>query len=169
MKRARIKFIAAKFGCLNNTQAEVAGRELERIQAQYGSIKPQYVVDESRPENAVLHEHFTWDDIVAAEKCREDEARNIIRSVRIIDNSIPAAEQPEIRAFVNVSAHDAETKFEGQSYISTEWAEKDEDYRRQVVNKAWQELKLWQRRYADYKEFFGVHREIAKLEKGSLS
>jgi len=163
--KKRTAYIATKHGILNNTQAEVAGRELSRIQAQHGCIKPQTVVDESPPEKAPLHPHFTWDDGVAAEKCRIEEARAIIRSVRIVDATIPSAEQPEIRAFVNVVAHHEESTFQGQAYISEDRARSDDDYRSQVVTRAMDELRLWQRRYEDYKDYFApVFRAIDNVD-----
>lgn len=67
--------------------AEVAASELIRIGKAYGGIRPGVVVDEARPEDAPLHPVFTWDDSVAAEAYRREEARNMIRSVEFVDTT----------------------------------------------------------------------------------
>jgi hypothetical protein len=55
-------------------------------------------VDEARPEDAVLHPVFTWDDPVAAEKYREIEARTLIKRVRVICPE--PTQEPVVRATV---------------------------------------------------------------------
>lgn len=50
------------------------------------TVKPSDVVEFARNENTALHNLFTWDDSVAAERYREHEARCIIRNIVIIEN-----------------------------------------------------------------------------------
>jgi len=68
-----------------HVDAEVAGAEVKRIEQKYGVCKPQCVVDESQPEDAPLHSEFEWDDAVAANEHRLEQARCLIRSIRIAD------------------------------------------------------------------------------------
>lgn len=82
----------------NNVEAQDAGEELERINDKYGQTTASNVVDESRPEEAVLHEAFEWDDEVAAEEHRKTQARSLIKTVRVIHPE--KGEQP---AFVHVA------------------------------------------------------------------
>ena len=67
-----------------NINANVTGRELERIADKHDGITAQGVVDESTPKDAALHPCFTWDNEVAANEFRKHEARNIVRSVRVV-------------------------------------------------------------------------------------
>lgn len=60
--------------------------ELSRIHEDNGVLTAKAVVDESRPEDAVLHPVFEWDDHVAGEKWREHEARELIRSVVVVSD-----------------------------------------------------------------------------------
>ena len=83
---------------VKGVSADVAGNELARIYQQEQQLKPAKVVDESRPEAAPLHPVFEWDDKVAAEMHREDQARHLIRSVRVIN---PYDEKQE-RTYVHV-------------------------------------------------------------------
>ena len=94
------KFEFKKGSRVKGVSADVAGNELARIYQQEQQLKPAKVVDESRPEAAPLHPVFEWDDKVAAEKHREDQARHLIRSVRVIN---PYDEKQE-RTYVHVKS-----------------------------------------------------------------
>ena len=164
-KSVKATYAAMPGGVLNRTKAQVAGRELDRIARKYGCIKPQLVVEASRPTSAPLHNEFTWDNGKAAELWRLEEASHIIRAVRIIQADIPEAEQPTIRAFHNVQASDKETRFKGRGYVTIQVVSESEDYQQQVLNRAREELNQWQRRYSDYRSFFkGVFEAIDEVK-----
>lgn len=79
---------------LYSVQAQDAGDELMRIYNERGKIDPSDVVDESRPTAAVLHSCFEWRDEVAAEKWREQQARNICNHLVVVaekEDSPPAS------------------------------------------------------------------------------
>ena len=86
-----------------DVDANVVGKELERIADKHDGIRAQDVVDESTPEDAVLHPCFTWDDQIAANEHRKHQARSIVRSVRVV---YPDKEESE-PAFVHVR-HESE-------------------------------------------------------------
>jgi hypothetical protein len=66
--------------------ASTVGEELERIREGHdGKLFTKAVVMEARPESAPLHPAFTWNDKKAGENWREHEARNLIRSVQIVE------------------------------------------------------------------------------------
>jgi hypothetical protein len=85
---------AVRFGI----DPQAAGEELERIKHRDGTIVPEAVVDEARPDDAVLHPAFTWSDPVAAEKYRLIEARTLIKRVRVICPE--PTQEPVVRATV---------------------------------------------------------------------
>lgn len=61
--------------------------ELTEIAAQHGGLLlPADVVAEARSVASPLHHYFEWDDSVAAEAYRLDQARVLIRSVRVVVN-----------------------------------------------------------------------------------
>ena len=68
-----------------------AVQELERIESLYGSLTPEIVLDASRPKNALLHAYFEWDDSVAAEHHRLQQARTLLNNieVKIVSNGQP--------------------------------------------------------------------------------
>ena len=63
--------------------SEEALQELRAIENRAGRLTPEQVVNAAADESSALHDCFTWDDSDAAAKWRLDEAREIIRSVRI--------------------------------------------------------------------------------------
>jgi len=65
-------------------------------------LSAKTMVAVSRPEDAPLHREFEWDNEIAGEKYREEQARSIIRCVVIETDERPNA-QP-VRAYVNITA-----------------------------------------------------------------
>lgn len=80
--------------------AQTAGTELERIYATHGRLEPSDIVDESRDEQAPLHRCFEWNDAAAAEKYRQSQAANIIRSIVTVQETERGPQ--EVRSYVHV-------------------------------------------------------------------
>lgn len=81
-------------------RAEEIAAELLRLHAQAGVLEPTFVVEAARSEDSPLHELFEWDDGMAAEKYRLEQARHLIRSVRVV-SSVEDPARP-FRVFVNL-------------------------------------------------------------------
>lgn len=66
-----------------------------------GLLRPQAVVDEARDEKSPLHSAFEWNDGVAAERYRLDQAQRLIRSFRVVceDNG----KKTEVPMFIGLS------------------------------------------------------------------
>ena len=61
------------------------GLALAKIaEQQKGRLTPPAVVEAARDTRNPLHRHFEWDDAVAAESYRLDQARALIRSVALV-------------------------------------------------------------------------------------
>ena len=67
--------------------AQTAGEELQRIYQEKGGLNPSDIVEESRNDSAPLHPCFEWDDEIAAEKYRQTQAMQIVRSIVTIQES----------------------------------------------------------------------------------
>jgi len=57
--------------------------QLQTIYEQHGRLTPAIVVDEARPEDHPLHHRFEWDDSIAGEDWRREQAQRLIQSVKI--------------------------------------------------------------------------------------
>lgn len=71
------KFVYAP-GAVHKVPAQVAGEVCAELEAK-GNLTPKALVDVARPEDAPMHPEFEWDDAVAAERYREQQASAVIR------------------------------------------------------------------------------------------
>jgi hypothetical protein len=62
---------------------DLAIQELERIDSVYGVLSPENILNESRQPSSILHNLFEWQEDVAAEKYRIQQARFIINNIHI--------------------------------------------------------------------------------------
>lgn len=63
--------------------AMIVSGELQRLEDERGRLTPEIVVDSARHEESPLHDEFDWDDGVAAHQWRIEQARRLIRSVKV--------------------------------------------------------------------------------------
>lgn len=132
---------------------EDAAAELDRIFREHGEIDPQTVVDESRPEGAVLHNLFDWDDASAAEKYRLTQARFIIRN--IVQEEETAEGPVVVRGY-----HSTE-----RSYLPTTVIMSDADMREMLLDRALKELEEFQAKYRHLAALAGVFEAIEQVER----
>lgn len=88
---------------LKDLNANAVGAELERIAAADGVLSPRVVWMRSRNRTALFHEHFIWDDAKAGKLYRDEQARYLIRSVRVIID-----DRPPVRAFYHITAEESQ-------------------------------------------------------------
>ncbi len=144
-----------KAGSRITADAQKVGEVCAKIEKK-GELTPKALVDASRRKNAPLHNLFEWNDAVAAEKYRENQAAYLIRSVEVV---ISGCTEPT-RAFVSVSASDTET---ARSYINVEAALSSEPTRSEVLENALAELRSFERKYANLTEVAEVIAAIKSI------
>lgn len=132
--------------------AQEAGEELVRIEKAHGALKPSTIVEASKPEDAVLHPCFTWDDEEAARLHRESEARRIVRSVRVVKIESSTGRKEVSPSYISVTQPDGQ----GRSYISTARVLSDTDMRAQALCDALAQLDGIRKRYQNLAELAGV-------------
>lgn len=101
--------------------AEIAGEECRRLAASEEGLTPETLLDANRSADAPLHSIFEWDDLIAAEKYRIGQARELIINLRVtIDDGEQAAKE---RAFVlKPSGHSAYAPLTS-AITNSEWRE----------------------------------------------
>lgn len=131
--------------------------ELESIRRTAGgTLVPADVVETSRPDDAPLHPVFTWDDAEAAEKCREDEARRLIRNVCVVTEA--GGEKTESRP-VYIHTRPAEGR-DVAGYRTVTDTMADDEARERAIADALAQLRGWQKRYGWIKELAGLSAAI---------
>lgn len=124
-------------------KGEVVGKRIEALKrANGGAVRPRQVVDDARPEDAPLHPCFEWDDAVAAELHRDEQARYLIRSYSIITENPNGEDTTVAIANVCVTTEDDE-----RCYVSSARAMDDDELRQQVIDEAERLLVGVARRY----------------------
>lgn len=110
------------------------------------SVTAQEVVAEARPVDSPMHCRFEWDDTVAGERWREEQARGWLRTITM--KVRPAESEPlRVRALVAVSAPISDDKVETR-YMPTLEARQDPACWDSVLQTARVEARSFRRRLA---------------------
>lgn len=72
------------------------------IKTRRGVLTSQTVVDEARAPDAPLHDRFEWDDAIAGEAYRRNQAAELMRSAQVEYISPASGERKKVRAFHSV-------------------------------------------------------------------
>jgi hypothetical protein len=146
-----------KDGAHINGDAQIVGERLSALEAK-GALTPEGVLRDARSTRSVLHPFFEWDDAIAAEKHRLQQAGHLIRCVTVVLDDHEADAPRTIRAFVPISGDD-----EHRSYVPMMKALGDADMRRQVLAQAHAELGAVAKRYRELKELSEVVQAIDRV------
>lgn len=135
---------------LYNVDPTIAGNFLNEIYEEQGKIEPSIVVEKSRPDDAPLHHCFEWNDEIAANKFREQQARVLIANVVITGEP---SEDTYTRAFVHV-----QNEYQ-PLYIVLEDPRKTGE----LLESALKELRAFERKYRELEELAPVFSAIEKV------
>lgn len=137
--------------------AQLAGEELERIGNESG-VTAKNVVAASKPEDAVLHPCFEWDDKTAAERWREHQARRMVGSlvtVHVEQNENEKCHSTNaVRAFVNVSG----------DYKPLMTVLKVKEYKEEMLDNAKRDMRAFEDKYSSLKELSDVFHAIHDVD-----
>ena len=171
-----------KAGSIHKVPAQVAGETCDRLANSDGGLTPQRMVDDARPEDSPMHEEFEWDDRIAGEKYRIEQARAVIRHIVVVrsdiqterelklvlDNSdevetvrssedeIGSKEDVQDRGFV--STGERLTK-----YVSLESALTNKEWRKNLLAAAMRDLQAFRLKYYRLSELAKIFSDIDDL------
>lgn len=129
--------------------------QLQTIYDDNGRLTPAIVVDVARDQDHPLHSRFEWDDAIAGESWRREQAAEIIRSVRVVYRKPDSDQRLDVRAFHAVAGP------EGHSYEPVDAVVNDPLLLQLVLRDMEREWRELHGRYSQFKEF-------AELVKGTL-
>lgn len=136
------------------------GVSAEKCAREIGDVTtPKQVVDIARDESTELHKCFEWDDDIAAEKYREVQAKEVLRSIVIKHVEAPKNEGEEerithFRVFENAP--------EKNTYKSVQLIVQNPDEHAKLIAQARRELEAFKKRYENIVELANV---IAAIEE----
>lgn len=97
------------------TRRTIAERLKQIARHHQGRLEPDDVVADARDESSPLHSHFEWDDGIAADEYRREQARVLIRSVRLEVTEVSPEELNRTPAWVR----DSRRASHQQGYVET--------------------------------------------------
>lgn len=133
--------------------AQDAGYELNRIYQKRGELVPRDIVDESRPQDAVLHPCFEWRDDVAAEKYRENQARKICDCIVVTHER---EEKPPVQVRAVMHAQGA--------YHPTQVIVQQKDMYESLYQSALRELESFKKKFAIISDKKGMQAIFAMID-----
>lgn len=161
-------------GCRLSGNAQAVGEHLEAIRAKSNTLTPELVLADAHADASPLHAFFEWDDSLAAQKYRVDQAGNLIRSIQVtyVDleesaprqislDSVQAADEPQanpVRAFVAITLEDGQ-----RGYEITGAAMANPDLRQQVLSRAHSELSAISRKWREVSELAEVFQALDRV------
>lgn len=137
--------------------AQTAGEVCEQLEKTVG-LTAKSLLDASRPEDAPLHNEFEWNDTIAAERYREDQARYIIRSLCV------APEQKEdlpVRAFFTIAP---EQPYENINRILV-----NPEKRSSLFEMAFAEFKSFETKYSAVTEFQPIFTAFQPIKESVIN
>ena len=134
------------------------GKCYEEITSIGDEVTPKQVVEKAESEESELHKCFTWDDTEAAGLWRLKEAREVMRQLIVITRPDPEEpeEEKEPVQFRLLMKNDSSRS---SGYKQTIVMVRDEDEYQKLLNQAYEELRVFKKKYSMLSEL----REILDL------
>lgn len=134
--------------------AQRAGEQFETLEKTVG-LTAQTVLDANREENTPLHDEFEWNDAVAAELHRLEQARLLIRMICVSPEK--QEQNTNVRAFFKVS--------DANGYESLNVIIKDEDKYSKLLAQAISEFKAFENKYHSLTELVPLFETFKRIKK----
>ena len=139
-------------------EANIAGKELERIQKKNGCLTPDIIVQEASKKKSPIHSFFEWDDTKAAAQYRLTQARYLLRTIEVVYTESEGSDPVRIRAFHSIINTEDE-----KEYVTLKQAMDNEDYVQQLKDQATKEIKAWKEKYKAIKDFEAIFQAIDEI------
>lgn len=124
--------------------AEVIGAEIERLEDKNGVVEPAAVVEAARSRRSPLHAAFEWDDTVAAEEHRKQQARQLVAALVIVQVRTEGGRSESTRGF-QIARPDPDGP---RGYVRLDRIVGSEDMTKQLIGSASRELQSAVRRFS---------------------
>jgi hypothetical protein len=147
--KAKRTYRAGKGARYTHKQAQAIGDRIDKI-ARAGTCTPRMVLDDAQSTRSPLHRHFEWDDGVAAEQYRMEQARHLINHLVIV---IENGDVTETKAYHSIVVEEVDE--DDRSYMSVDKIRTEQVYVDKVIENAKREVRSWKRRYKEYADVFG--------------
>lgn len=151
-----------KKGYRAKIDAKVAYAELERIRKE-GEVTASTVVASAKPKSSPIHDVFTWNNGIAANEYRLEQARLMLRSVEVVHVEAPAR---PMRAYETkiVPSEDRQVK---RVYTTVQEVLEDPVARDDLLMSAVRDAISYRKRYAMLSELATVFHAIDEFAENA--
>lgn len=128
--------------------AQTAGEALEDTYNKHGAVTAENVLDDNRDEGKPLHGCFEWNNDIAGEKYRLEQAKKIIRSIVVVQQTDHEEREP-VRFYVSCG--------KSHEYHPMNIVLESKDMRAEMLDNAKRDFDNFKRKYStlvDLAEFF---------------
>lgn len=124
-------------------------------------LLPKEIVEYARnhPESE-LHKGFEWNDGIAAERYRQQQATQIVYNIRVVYDTNISNDKTEYKVNIMPFTH----LDNDNGYESTVRIIKDEDKYAQLKHQAYNDLIYWRNKYSTILEFENIFKDIDKIK-----
>lgn len=144
------------FAALHKADAQLVAAEIASIG---DSATPAQIVDKARDPSSELHKCFEWNDAVAAEKHRLDQARQVVR--HLVIRETVREDKPQIRFFFKPES--------GSGYRPAQIIVRNQDSYQNLLASALRDLEALRVKYHSLTELEAVFDAIEELMRGKAS
>lgn len=139
---------------------EEAAAELQRIQLERGKLTPDVVLEEASHEGSLFHDLFLWDDSEAAHRYRLTQARQLVRSLRVVIRE----GDPSEPLLISVRRESSSTEHD-RVYVPFAATRSDEDIRREYLFAELARLESLIPRTEAFGEFTPLREAVAEIRR----
>ena len=132
----------------HKVSAQVVGDLIDEMSSKGIEVTPERLVDMSRDPDSPTHNEFEWDDTIAAERYRTEQARLLIAHIRIVREDEPEQEY-KVRAFVSTPGRNS-------VYVPLQSALTNDVYREHLLKQAKNDMKVFIAKYRKLEELVTV-------------
>jgi hypothetical protein len=137
-------------------------REILNVQKEKG-LTAENILEKAKDKKNPLHELFEWNNSQAGESWRLHQARLLINEVKVIINQKERYAFENVRVVINSSKDDEqEIKREYKPIVEIL---SNEEYRRQIVQTALENVTYWREKYSEYSELKPIFISIDKVKE----
>ena len=134
---------------VHKVSAQVVGELIDELTNKGTEVTPELIVAMSRDPASPTHGEFEWDDSIAAEKFRTEQARLLISHIRIVRDEEEKEQECRVRAFVSTPGRNS-------VYVPLQNALSNDVYREHLLKQARNDCMVFLAKYRKLQELAGV-------------
>ena len=131
--------------------AQIVGAECERIEKETGSVTSESLVNSARSKTSAIHNLFEWDNKIAGEKWRLQQAKVVLSCLKVSIVKDEESEPKKVRAYLNANQTDSRAE-----YFNVQKTMQNISLREGVLRRAEKELRYFIDKYRTLTELSKV-------------